>query len=144
MSQPIMGVLGVPLARLVQAVTSITLVNNTSKTEDVTVPAGKRWRLLGIKITNPDDVQRAISITKYKEAAKTNIIRTLVSYATLGAGGEANWPNSRTALINTNELFHEEILDAGNIISVTWVTGGASTGGTDADGLVVEYLEVDV
>lgn len=137
--------------KLVQDVTSITLANNTAKTEDNTVPANKRWLLLNIRITNPDDVTRTVTVYKYKEAAKTNIIKQWegVDIATTGA---INLPKNQMladANKGSNRAHAEfpkqgDVCDAGNTISVTWAAGGASSGGTDADGLVLEYLEVDM
>lgn len=132
-----------PAGKIGQEVTSVTLANNTAKTVDTTVPAGKKWILISIKITNPDDVQRTCSMYKYKEAAKTNVIKIYDSSA-VGAGGTAQHPNSITGVRTATEFHPQpaEILAPGNTISVGWAAGGASSGGTDADGLVIEYLEV--
>jgi len=131
--------------KLVQAVTSIVLVNATAKTQDTTVGTGKRWLLLGIKAVNGDDVTRNITMSIYKEAAKTNLLRNLYYEAAIGAnGGVAQWPNCQIQITNYLHNWAPILLEAGNTISVVWASGGASTGSTDADGLVVEYLEVDV
>jgi hypothetical protein len=126
-----------------QAVTSITLVNNTAKTEDVTVPAGKRWVLQSIKVTNPDNVTRTIQGVLYKEAGKTNHIAQILKVTNLAASGRHQAPHDSPA--QALDTFHDvrgRILAAGNTISIIWATGGASAGGTDADGLVIEYLEL--
>jgi len=128
--------------RLVQPVTSVTLANNTALVVDKTVPAGKRWILLGAKMTNPDSVQRNCFMIIYKEAAKTNLLRWLTT-ATVAATSWMQYPNSNTG---TSYLNHPTliVLDAGNTITFDWNAGGASAGGVDADGLILEYLEMDV
>lgn len=133
-----------PAGKLQQSVTSVTVANNTAKTIDTTVPSGKRWILLSIRVTNPDDVQRTINIYKFKEAAKTNEIARFISNAT-NAGGRVHWPyNASPISSRVIPSSPAEIFDAGNTLSVVWAAGGVSGGGTDADGLVIEYLEVDV
>lgn len=132
-----------PAGQIHQEVTSLTLVNNTSKTVDVAVPAGKVWMLLGVKITNPDDVNRDCSISLYKEAAKTNLLRILAA-DTLAAGATLTYPNSVTGEKSEQNLYSPHPLAAGNILSLLWTTGGASTGGTDADGIMLEYQEVAI
>lgn len=133
-----------PAGKLKQEVTSITVVNATAKTVDTTVPTGKMWILLAVKMVNPDDVARVGVITKWKEAAKTNRLKTYIS-ASISAGVTNQFPSNPA---NTNQQRYPsnpaEMLMAGNTIEVTWASGGASTGGTDADGLVIEYLEIDV
>lgn len=132
-----------PAGRLQQGVTEVVLVNNVTKTIDTTVPAGKKWVLLGIKVTNPDDVQRSVNLFKYKEAAKTNLIKYYGSEA-FNAAELVFYPSAvptATGWITT--WIPLEVLVAGNTISIVWSAGGASAGGTDADGLVIEYLELD-
>jgi len=134
-----------PGGKLVQEVTSLTLVNNTAKTVDKTVPSGKRWILLAFRFSNPDDVARTLTCNKYKEAGKTNYIKRLTSNAAVGAASWIQFPNvtpSVTAQSQPTRPF--EVLEAGNTLSFVWATGGASAGGTDADGLVLEYLEMDI
>lgn len=134
--------------RHIQEPTSVVLVNNTAKTILVTVPVGQRWKLLGVRITNIDDVTRDVTVIIYKEAAKTTILRCLMLEAALAASAAEDllWPSER---IDTDDHIeasnaHEIILSAGNTIEVVWATGGASTGATDADGLVVDRLEADI
>lgn len=122
-------------------VTSITLVNNTAKEELVTVGAGLIWILLGIKAHNIDDVNRVVSIEIYNEAAKTSLLEVLDSETVTATTGRLQWPNSTINVTIESNLFHPVILTAGQTIRVNWATGGASAGGVDADGLVVQYLE---
>jgi hypothetical protein len=132
-----------PAGNFVQEVTSVTLVNTTAKTVDITVPAGKRWMLIGIKASNPDDVNRIITIRKYKEAAKTNEIKTMASSTVTATTGKQQWPSGAGTDAETQRQVYE-VAEAGNTYSVTWSDPGASSGGTAADGLVIEYLEVAV
>ena len=136
-----------PAGKHEQEVTSVTLVDNTAKTNDITVPTGKRWLLQRIKVTNCDDVTRDITITLYKEAAKINVLCKLAFKADVAANAaeEMMWPSFRVDTMNFwYEAARPLILSAGNTIEVVWATGGASTGATDADGQVVDYLEIDV
>lgn len=128
--------------KLNQQVTSVTLVNNTAKTIDTTVPAGKRWLLLGIKMNNSDSVARDVSMRIYKQAAKTNLVHELGIFSAVAAGATRVWPNVVTG-VHFSQAWFPIILEAGNTIQTQWATGGASAGGTDADGLVVEELEID-
>lgn len=130
---------------LVQDVTSVTLANNTAKTVDTVVPSGKRWLLLSIKVTNPDNVDRVVVINKWKEAAATNKIKTYLS-TTVTAGGAVERHTGFTPSSTSNQvgIQYPEILDEGNLIRASWAAGGASAGATDADGLVIEYLEIDL
>jgi len=131
-----------PGGRFEQSVTSVTLVNATGKIVDTVVPAGKLWILVSIKAKNSDDVARVITLYIYKEAAKTNLLRVLQN-ASVNASALLHYPAG--AGVDAEEQTNPyPILAAGNAISVQWTTGGASTGGTAADGLVIEYLEVSV
>jgi len=144
--QQTIGELGVPLARLRQIVTSVTLVNNTAKTIDTTVPTGKKWRLLNIKATNPDDADRNIQAKIWKEAAKTNYLAFLGLAGVSASLAETfHVPNHFMDATNMKYLNRKDFfLDEGNTIEVVWATGGASTGATDADGLIIEVLEIGV
>jgi len=129
--------------RLVQDVQSVTVGNNDVVYVHTEVPANKRWVLINIKAVNPDSVNRAIFIYVYKEVARTNLVVTLVS-ADIATTDVVNYPNSVAALYNRNNSPGLMILRGGNVLSVHWAAGGASAGGTDADGLVLTYLEYDV
>lgn len=125
-----------------QSQNTVTLANNTALTINFTCPANKKWLLLGVTIHNPDDVNRDVTLRKFKEAGKTNLIAPLQS-KTIAATQEYVWPNQanvgdRSRQISTSPA---ELLIAGNTLEVVWAAGGASAGGTDTDGLVFEYLE---
>lgn len=128
-----------------QSITSLTLGNNTQKTVDTTVPAGERWLVLSIKVTNPDNVNRAVSIDIYKEAALTNFMRNLAYQADVAPNQRLQWPNFATEpWHNIQSVWSLVILETGNTISMKWMAGGASAGGTDADGIVIDYLKMVV
>lgn len=134
-----------PGGRHLQAVTSVTLVNNTAKTIDTTVPDGKRWLLLNVRMNNPDDVARTERIWIYKEAAKTNFLRELLDSSINASAGGSFPSNEMSDVVDMQARgLPPIILSAGNTIQAYWGAGGASSGGTDADGLVVEYLELSV
>jgi hypothetical protein len=124
---------------LEQAVSSVTLVNATAKTIDTPIPTGERWLLLSIKLTNPDDVQRFVTASIYKEAAKTNIVTAVQSY-TVAAAATGVFPSTTASVGYQGSSGSGVLLKAGNVLSVIWSSGGASAGGTDADGLVITYL----
>lgn len=130
---------------MVQLVTSVEVVNNTAKTIDVTVPANQEWMIQHIKIVNPDDVSRVTTIIAYIEAAKTNILAELMSL-TMTTLQTIYWAHnelttSATKLIEMTSQMPLTLI-AGNTISFVWASGGASTGATDADGLVVAYRRI--
>ena len=133
-----------PAGRFVQEVTSVTLVNATTKTIDTTVPANKRWLLLSVKATNGDNVARVVGLYLFKEAAKTNLISVYDS-ASVNTAEHINFPNTIASRgVRSRAISPGEVLEAGNTISVIWTSGGASAGATDADGLVICYLEIHV
>ena len=134
-----------PGGQLKQEVTSLTLVNNTAKTVDITVPADKRWKFNMLKVVNVDNVNRAVTFTLYKEVGKTNIIQILWT-KTVTAGAALVWPLAATPAADNTMPFPMTdglIMNAGNTISIVFATGGASAGATDADGIVADYLEID-
>lgn len=134
-----------PGGELKQEVTSLTLVNATTKNLNISVPAGKQWILISIRMVNADDVNRLCWVTLYKEVAKTNVLLDNLLNSTLGATAAQIWPNQQTTttVVNVANLPMLLVLKAANTLSFTWASGGASTGATDADGLVVTYLELD-
>jgi hypothetical protein len=122
-------------------VTSLTLVNNTAKEVLFTVPAGERWMLISAKYTNPDDVNRAVTLELHKEAAKTNYIKKYQS-GTVNAGAIQQYPSGALANTTQNQsAIPYELLGAGNTLRLYFAAGGASAGGTDADGIVITVLK---
>ena len=139
--------------KIIHDVTSLTLVNNTAKTLNIVAPVGKKWLVVSIKVTNPDDQARTVYGILWKEAANTNKVMGLFYKADLAASGEICSPSySPTAIGAYQSQGGLPILLKGRTASgatddteivITWATGGASAGGTDADGLVVTALELD-
>lgn len=125
-------------------VTSVTVVNNTLKSVLKTVPVGKRWMLLSIKVVNPDDVNRSITVRHWLEVAATNLIKILVYNAAIGTGAALQYPINIEGTYIYKFIPSLEILDAGETLGAVWGAGGASAGGTTADGLVIEYMEMDM
>lgn len=132
--------------RLIQEVTSVTLANNTAYNVYNAVPAGKRRILLSFRVMNPDNVARAVTVSKFKEVARTNEIKRVVYVAALGAsGGILQWPlgaNTQSEARESNRPF--ELYNENNVLAIQYAAGGASAGGTDADGIVIEWLEFDM
>lgn len=129
--------------RIYQSIQSLTLVNNTAKTIDTEIGAYRLW-LTHLKATNPDNVTRDINVEIYKEAAKTNHLRKLTYQAAVAAGGRIEWPNSITGAADKTGLYAPIFLEEFNVLTVVWAAGGASAGATDADGLVIEGMAMEV
>ena len=129
-----------PGGKLKREIKSITLSSDTAKTETLTVPSAKRWLILSIKVENPDDVARTISI--HVKDSSGNILESLATGVSLNAGGRYQWPHTGSASAYSAP-FHLVILEEGEKLEINWASGGASSGGTDSDALVVNYLEVD-
>lgn len=143
MSNALIADHGVPHGRLVQSVTQVVLVNNTAKTLDLTVPTGKRWKVILMKMTNGDNVNRNLQMNLYLEAAKTHFMARIVWDAAVASGNHTHWPKNIAEDDKVNAYF-DLIMDAGNTLSFVWEAGGASAGATDDDGLIVNYLEADM
>ena len=121
----------------IQSVTEVVLVNNVTKTIDTTVPLGERWLLKHVKVVNADNVNRGFSLTLYKETAITNLIEWFEN-GTLNTGSVYSWPNLTVS--KSINYFRTRLLKAGNTVRLVLAAGGVSTGSTDADGLIIEYL----
>lgn len=133
-----------PGGKIESNITSIVLANNTSKTTKLTVPTGKIWLLYWISLTNPDDVVRDVIIMLYEETALTNVLTPLFAKAAMDASAAVRyvWPNAHVSGYLSNPGY-PLILKADQTIAVTWAAGGASAGGTDADGLIAQIREID-
>lgn len=120
-------------------VTSVVLVNNVTKTIDLTPGAGKRWELLGIRMANIDDVARTCNLSHFADAGATlNLTEYLESSLT---GNPMFWPNGDDLATVYANKFHKSVIEGVEIMRAKWTAGGASSGGTDADGLACEVLE---
>lgn len=129
--------------RLVQDIQSVTLLNNTTHYQHTSVPANKRWILLGVRAVNGDNVARAMAIEVYDVVARTNMLRRLAYHGGILTTAALQWPSYGVDTGTTNH-YGLVILGENNTITATWVAGGASGGSVDADGLVLEYIEIDM
>lgn len=107
--------------------TSVVLVNNTTKTEDITVPAGEEWTVLSGRTHNNDNVARNCSVICYDSAAVET--STLHTDAALGAGANIQFPRANYAAAE-NPLHAPLVLEATDYVRFTFTAGGASAGGT--------------
>lgn len=126
----------------VDNLTSVVLLNNTAKTIDITVPAGKKWMFDFITLGNPDDVLRNVNVLLFKEAAKTNTYGFMRS-GNIAAGVNVNIGIFIPSTGETRLTLHSSmrvVYPAGVTWNFIWSAGGASAGGTQADGLIV-YVE---
>lgn len=116
---------------------NVTLVNNTAKTETVTVPTGRRWYLFGGKIYNGDDVNRSCTI--FITDASDKVLMTLLKF-TVAATDEGFYPNNDDLAANqVSDGAYPIPLLAGWKLKFTFAAGGASAGGTgEISGIVLE------
>lgn len=119
--------------------TAVTVVNNTIKTENIEVPAGKRWHLFGGKIINPDNVARNVYIELYDEN-DVKICR-LLKFVAAGPGGEAYFPNSEATIDQVGPGAYPFPMSAGWYMQFYFGAGGASAGGTGTVFAVVVELD---
>ena len=124
-------------------ITSVVLVNATTKTIDLTPAAGKRWWLIASRMVNADDVQRSCHVIAYQEAAATNRLYTIIGANALAAAAQQVFPSpAHSASDEVGALaIPNHCIEGAEMLRYTWTTGGASTGGTDADGLSLVVLE---
>ena len=119
--------------------TSVVLANNTAKSQDFTVPTGKRWYVLGGRIHNADDVARNAEILVYDSA--NDVMAYFMALASVGAGGVKMFPD-QVATANVFGFKQPYIMEAGDYVRMNWAAGGASAGGTSK--VFLHVLEVDV
>lgn len=106
---------------------NVTLVNNTLKNDDVTVPAGLEWTVLRGQIYNGDDVARNCNVICYDSA---NVeMATLHADAALGATTRIQFPR-RNQVGAEDPMESPVVLEAGDYVRFQFKAGGASTGGT--------------
>lgn len=124
-----------PAGQIVASVNSVTLANNTLKSTDYTVPTDTEWEVQSIRVNNPDDVARTVGIT-LKDSSGNNIL--VLESTSVAASGTVQVPNNVVDK-SKSTAFTKFSLGAGMVINVVWAAGGASSGGTDADGVVILY-----
>jgi len=115
---------------LYQSRGSVTLVNNTAKVLELTVPKGKIWRLYGVTMHNGDDVSRNMSCSIIDEngnllfyigststAAPAGAYRNLLRYVDTSSASDVGSPFPLP-------------VKGGNKVKLAWAAGGTSSGGT--------------
>jgi len=127
-----------PGGELKTILTAITLVNNTAKNTLETVPAGERWLLLGTRLVNCDDVNRDVAI--YVKDVDDNLVHKLIGHAALVPTAYVQWPNRIPNVYDQHQAWWPVLLDPGDYIDFRHEAGGASAGGTDADGGITRVL----
>lgn len=128
------------MGKLYQERASVTLVNNTTKTLDLTVPAGKRWLVYMVSMTNGDDVDRTANVFVVDGSGNTLHV---LGYATISAGGGSMKELLGGIETGTNTTYFRKIpilIKAGNKLRLKWNAGGTSSGGTSY--YCVTYEEV--
>jgi len=115
------------LAKLYQERNSVTLANNTAKNLDLTVPEGKIWKLLGVRLHNGDDVQRVLRC--YILDGSGNVLHSLGS-ATAAAGAQYEFLGYHPTGVSSSAPLMENLVKGGNKLRLVWESGGASSGGT--------------
>lgn len=129
-----------PSGSVESSIQTVTLVNNTAKTLTYTVTDDTMVVIQTISVTNPDDVARTVTITLWNESAKTNRL-AILEQDSVGASGIMHYPNLETAGGGSTGFIRNAgfplLLKAGMTIEVVWAAGGASSGGTDADGFAI-------
>lgn len=125
----------------------VTLVNNTQLIVDVTIPVNRRYLLKSVKIVNPDDVVRTVNIDKYETAGAVRLIKAVNSFAAVPQNNVRQVPcfvAAGSELYDPSLEHGTELLTAGHTLRITWFAGGASAGGAIDNGLVINWLVIDV
>ncbi|MFQ6116225.1 MAG: hypothetical protein ACE5NG_19355 [bacterium] len=119
---------------------STTLVADTAKSVDVTVPTNKRWLISNIMIHNGDDQARTCYVYIYD--SNNVLLAILIADVSLASDGREYWPEE--APPGTNALTVAPlILHAGWYLRFRWgAPGVASAGGTAY--YIVNGVEVDM
>jgi len=110
--------------------TSVTLVNNTSKTQDITCSGGFRMMVLGGHIQNNDDVDRNCNVTKKYTNGTTAL--NLLATTTIAASATEYFPTSDMDDISIGCGAYPLFLDESEYIRFSWLAGGASSGGNSS------------
>jgi len=119
---------------------SKTLENNTSASQIITVPAGKRWYLFGGHLMNGDDVVRACYVQLRN--ASNQVIAYLAQAQNVGANARLHWPNTEAVVTKLGGGGYPIPMLAGYNLYISWAAGGASAGGASPySAFVVEMDE---
>ena len=121
-------------------VTSVVLVNNTTKTSSLVVPTGKRWLIMGGILHNGDDVARNCSVS-IKTSGDVWLQDIMASVA-IAAGAERPFPRSDQNDGGVGPSAYPVMAFAGEKVVLTFAAGGAAAGGTENSYLrVLESIE---
>lgn len=132
-----------PMGYIAHQVESVALVNNTEKTIEYTCPDDTVIEIISIYATNPDDVARDVGMTLFTDSGLGTVAAQLMYASGVPASSWVTFPN------NDDQSFtyrnHKVLLiRSGETIQIRWKAGGASSGGTDADGLVIRYRKLSL
>lgn len=122
---------------------STTLVNNTAKTENITVPDDTLWYVQTFRMKNIDDVARTCIIRIFETATKTYEL-FVVHYNSINAGSGLMIPNNDDLGAGMGNNLQGILLKAGNTIEFVWAAGGASTGATNANAATITYRQLSL
>ena len=118
-----------------------TVAGNVDTT--VTVPAGKRWQLLGVTITVTTDVTVANRIMYVTIRDVVDAIKFLNNASISTASATDIMKYFMPCFFDTNNVFNalgEQTMDAGEDIFIEMTNGVAG----DSYDYLLEYLEIDV
>lgn len=128
-----------PAGKSKKNITEVTLVNNTAKYQNVTVPAGKRWLVLQVKQKNIDDVARNCYARVFDVSDEEE--GYLYPTQSVAAGEYIIWPakeHNNVTVLNPAAVL---IMEAGDYLVFNWAAGGVSAGAT-ADAIIMKVLEL--
>jgi hypothetical protein len=118
-------------------------VNNTAKTVDKTVPAGKKWFLHALGCQNGDSVNRALQV-KILDASGNEVDRLVDVTNTAGQILFLPRPyqGESQATCLSNWWMGGVPLPEGWTVRFVWATGGVSAGGTGFASIMREEIDV--
>lgn len=131
-----------PSGLITSHVEAVTVVNNTQKLIDWSVPTDTLRVLEGYTMTNPDSVARDLYARLYSSAAKTERLMYLSIGGSTPAGSHTCFPNNDDLAAGYSNNKQSVPLGPGMTVEFTWAAGGVSAGGTDTDGLAILYREL--
>ncbi len=123
-------------------VTNVVLVNNTAKTIDLSPGAGIRWLVLNARQVNGDNVNRNVNMT---HIIGSFTLKQMIQNNSLATGEPQHYPSlAHASGQETAGVWNPIIVEGAEFIRSVWAAGGASAGFDDADGLVLEVLEMAI
>lgn len=117
---------------------AVALVNNTAKTETVTVTSNQRWMIYAGHIMNGDDVGRDCRV--YIDNGTNELYRLLLDNCG-ASGGYSFFPNSEALGANScgNPRYPIPVI-AGWRIVFYYAAGGASAGGSGSRAVIARVV----